>query len=580
MILVKDNGEVTDVFRQSPSENSGLSSDYIITMEKTDDSNLLIGTPKGLNSLDLESRRIESLNSTDNNQFMATTVIYAIHTDQNKNVWLGTKGQGLVLWNSSDRHRGLSHFERVITNPPLPSSLVYAIEEDDNGIIWIATGNGLVRMHPDTRQIRIFDVSDGLQDNEFNTGVSFKDSTGHLYFGGNRGFNRFKPEDIVDDTEPPPVRLVDIEIAGEPLPYDVSYIDIPELVLTHEDYMVDFHFSVLDFVNPARTHYKYKLENFDNDWIDIGNRHNAAFTSLPSGQYTLRVIGANSDGVWNTEGISLPIRVLPAPWFTWWAFTIYGALAMALLLFVKKFYDTHLLKQQATQYANTMHNTAERAMDDLQDQLHMEQNLVKNIHEHAENTLNIIAGFLARQADSIDDEAILETFEENQQRFRCLQLLDDNVFYSLDKLEVNFHQFLEALYREYVPAANRQDLEIVAVNDSLDIRIPAEIAIPAALITNELVTNSLKHAYGEKTGIQTLSVFLRESGDYRHWVLEVSDSGVGLPKSINPAIPTTTGMEVVRGFVQQLNASMIVERERGTKFRFEIPKPQPTHSAL
>jgi len=463
-------------------------------------------------------------------------------------------------------------FQRITTEPPLPSRNVYSIEQDKSGLLWLSTGNGLVRLDPKTLKITIFTEKDGLQGKEFDQTVSLKDTAGWLYFGGGQGFNRFNPEMIVDNDIPPVMRFTDVIIAGEPLSYDIAYEEYPELTLTHEDYLVDVQFSVLDFIDAPRNRYKYRLENFDRDWVDIGERHNASFTNLPAGSYTLRVIGANSKGVWNSEGISMAITVLPAPWLTWWAFTFYGLSVVALLGLLKTYYDNHVLKHKATELAARMKVHAERAMDDLEDQLDLERRLVLNIHQHTDNTLQIIAQLLAQQAETIDDETILEGFTDNQQRLRCLRLLETCLYYSGEVLEVNFKQYVDALLGELLAGTSRPNMEIIAINDSTDARIPASTAIPAAIITNELITNSIKHAFEDAVGVQTVRVYLHETSDMRDWILEVADTGIGLPNVIDPMVPTTMGMEIVNHFAKQLGASIKVNRVAGTCFRFDFPR--------
>jgi two-component sensor histidine kinase len=348
--------------------------------------------------------------------------------------------------------------------------------------------------------------------------------------------------------------------------------------LSFRQRQVNFEFSALDFTNPSNNRYQYKLENFDQDWVDIGHRHDVGFTNLPSGQYLLRISGANSNGVWNNDGIRLPINVYPPPWSRWWAFSLYGALLMAVATLIRKYYDTYLMKEQATELAADLHNTAELVMDDLEDQLEMEQQLVLNIHNHAISTLKLVAGLLERQADSIDDDVILDAFTDNQQRLACLQLIEDNMIYTVHLLEVDFYKFLEDLYAQLFPLQIRPELEVVPINDALNQKLESDIAIPAALITNELVVNSARHAFETATGIQTVRVKLHETEALDGWILEVADSGSGLPPGIDPRNPTTMGMDIVARLSRQLNARITVDLSKGSLFRFEIPRTRPDHS--
>jgi hypothetical protein len=89
------------------------------------------------------------------------------------------------------------------------------------------------------------------------------------------------------------------------------------LTLSYRDSVVTFEFAALDFVQPSKNQYKYKLEGFDRDWNKVGGRRLATYTNLPAATYTLRVAGSNNDGVWNEDGVRLSIRVVPPFWRTW-----------------------------------------------------------------------------------------------------------------------------------------------------------------------------------------------------------------------------------------------------------------------
>jgi hypothetical protein len=105
------------------------------------------------------------------------------------------------------------------------------------------------------------------------------------------------------------------------------------IVLTHQDNIVSFEFSALDFTNPKKNQYSYQLKGWDKDWVvtDYKNRR-ATYTNLPAGKYILRVKASNSNGYWNTTGASLRISVLPPPWKSWWAYALYTMVLGSLLL--------------------------------------------------------------------------------------------------------------------------------------------------------------------------------------------------------------------------------------------------------
>ncbi|MEP5763483.1 MAG: two-component regulator propeller domain-containing protein [Halieaceae bacterium] len=573
--ILDEQGKTLRTYRAADSEGeTGLRSDKVLLTNPLRDGNLLIGTKKGLHIMS-KAGEITRVNSVSSASEQANHLyILSILESRDGSVWVGTQNSGLYYWGPLNHANELKTLTPVDTSPGLPSNTIYAMEEDDRGMIWFSTDNGLVKLNPRTSKIEIFDRSDGLQDNEFNIAASHKDDMGNLYFGGNHGFNRFNPEQLTTRKQIPPLRLTEIVISGTPIASDPGYSLPPEILLTHKDHSIQFDFSTLDFVNPARSSYKYKLENHDREWVDIGSRNSVSFARLPSGEYTFKLIGANSDGIWNMDGITLPIRVLPPPWLQWWAFAAYGIFLLSSVLFIKKYYDTYRLKEFATQRAESLHETAERAQDELFDQLHVEQRLAANIKQHSINTIQLMSDLLMKQADEVDDPGAREALLENNKRLHCLKILEGNIYYRADSLEVDFHSSVNQIFREVLADTGTPEFQIVPLNESLEITIPEWLAIPAAVITNELVRNSVQHAFEGMTGVQTIKVYLRETEQPGAWLLEVADSGVGLPESIDPQRAFTAGMDVVKQCADRLNASISINRENGTSFRFEIP-PQP-----
>jgi diguanylate cyclase (GGDEF)-like protein len=107
---------------------------------------------------------------------------------------------------------------------------------------------------------------------------------------------------------------------------------LDRLTLGHADRVVAFEFVALDYTAPLRTRYAYRLDGFDDDWIELGTTRRATYTNLPAGEYVLRVRTARSDGNWNEAGLVLPIVIEPPPWATGWAWSLYFLLGAAGLV--------------------------------------------------------------------------------------------------------------------------------------------------------------------------------------------------------------------------------------------------------
>jgi hypothetical protein len=145
-----------------------------------------------------------------------------------------------------------------------------------------------------------------------------------MFFGGQYGLNSFYPNEVMIDTIPPKIILSDLQVrntsvvSGKDSPIGIHINETKEIILNYKQNNFTLYFSALHYANPARNRYKYKLEGFDDDWIDVGNKRFVSYTSLPYKTYTFRVIASNSDGVWNEKGLSVRIKIKPPFWATYW----------------------------------------------------------------------------------------------------------------------------------------------------------------------------------------------------------------------------------------------------------------------
>lgn len=257
-----------------------------------------------------------------NRETLSNDNVLCIHFDRSGNAWLGTNN-GLNYFNTST-----GKFTVFNTKHGLPNEIIYGILEDRHGSLWVSTNRGLAMFNPLEKKVKIFDVSDGLQSIEFNQGSAMKAKDGKMYFGGIKGFNSFYPEKIASNTTIPNVVITSFSVLNKPyvLPKDISHTS--EIDLTYRDYFFSLEFAATEFSNPARNGYRYKMEGFDEDWVNAGDRRFVTYTNLDPGEYIFRVIASNNHGVWNEEGTSLKIIIAPPFWRTWWFYTLCGFMAV------------------------------------------------------------------------------------------------------------------------------------------------------------------------------------------------------------------------------------------------------------
>jgi len=204
--------------------------------------------------------------------------------------------------------------------------------------IWFSTNKGISRFNVEQGIFRNYDISDGLQNNEFNVGVAFKGKDNHIYFGGINGFNKFHPDNIKTNNYIPPVVITDFQIFNKTVPVNensvlqkfITYTNKVEL--SYVDRIFSFDFAALNYISSEKNQYAYIMENFEEEWNYVFDRRFATYTNLPPGDYIFRVKGSNNDNIWNEEGISLNITITPPLWQTWW-FQVFLSIFIVILIF-------------------------------------------------------------------------------------------------------------------------------------------------------------------------------------------------------------------------------------------------------
>lgn len=257
-------------------------------------------------------------NPTNLNSLSSNTVL-SIYQDSKGFIWVGTFGGGLNKLNPKTKK-----FKRYTEKEGLSNNVIYGVLEDKNHHLWLSTNKGISSLDMYSGEVKNYDESDGLQSNEFNNGAFFKNKFGEMFFGGINGFNAFYPEDIhVNITKAKPI-ITQFYLFNKPvkigensvLKKNISALD--EIVLKYQQNVISFEFSALHYSYPAGNGHKYMLENFDEDWVEIGNNRRANYTNLDAGEYVFKVKVSNSDGVWSDEIAQINVIVEPPVWGTWW----------------------------------------------------------------------------------------------------------------------------------------------------------------------------------------------------------------------------------------------------------------------
>lgn len=321
----------------NPDDSTSLGADlvYDILLDKEDD--IWAATEGGLNHLDIKQNTLRKYTRIHDN--LSSDEILCLYEDTVNNfMWLGTS------WGLNRLNLDNDEVKIYTTHEGLPNNLIYSILSDEFGNLWLSTNKGISKFDPFTETFSNFEVSDGLQDFEFNHGAVFKSNDGEMFFGGIAGYNSFYPDSIIRSERVPNIEIISVEVITDKATSKLAIGENRQIELSYKNNLVTIGFAALDFNNPEKNVYAYKLEGVEDEWINLGNKRYITFTNLTPGKYIFRVKGANSDAVWNNEGAELNIIVETPMWKTKLAYVFYIVFLTGFILWVFQYRTRSLRK--------------------------------------------------------------------------------------------------------------------------------------------------------------------------------------------------------------------------------------------
>jgi diguanylate cyclase (GGDEF)-like protein len=320
-----DTGKFTQ-FRHDPDDDATLSSDRILDIYRDRSGALWVGTEDGgLNRFDEAAGHfVRYRHDVRHKDSLGSDAAWSITESSDGSLWVGTLGGGLNQWEASDREAKQAVFRKHLKTSGLRSDTIFGIVEDEDGFLWLSGNRGLSRFNPADGSVRNFDRFNGLRGDEFNFGAHLQTRNGRLLFGGTDGIVVFHPDELLVNMHAPDIVLTahsrHLRLATA---YSTDQREPETISLDYDEDHIQFKFAALDFASPDKNQYRFKLEGFDEDWIDPGAFRRATYASLPAGDYTFTVKASNNDGIWNEQGTSIKLHVEPPPWQTPFAYSMY-----------------------------------------------------------------------------------------------------------------------------------------------------------------------------------------------------------------------------------------------------------------
>ncbi|MGE0567903.1 MAG: two-component regulator propeller domain-containing protein [Bacteroidia bacterium] len=244
---------------------------------------------------------------------LATDVVYAMNEDRNNHLWFATS-------NGLTRYDG-KNFKSFFESDGLANTFIYTMLRDSTGKFWMSTNKGITSFNPTESNkpfFKNYTKKDGLINLEHFMGAACFSTKGNMLFGGANGYNIFRPSQIKDNLKVPNVYITSFKRSGKDINIDTNLIYKKSITLSWRENYFQMEMVALDFIEPEKNLYKYRLLGYEDNWSEPSNIRYLSYTELPGGTYTLQIKGSNSDGVWNETPYELVINIIPPFWKTKW----------------------------------------------------------------------------------------------------------------------------------------------------------------------------------------------------------------------------------------------------------------------
>jgi ligand-binding sensor domain-containing protein/signal transduction histidine kinase len=508
----------------------GLADDVVVAMHEDKDGALWMGTRAGLSKFkDGEFTSFTTANGLANN------FVKAIYEDNGGSLWIGTAG-------------GLSRFQNgkftsFTSKNGLFDNSAYAILEDNDGNLWMSCTKGIFRVSKKqladfavgtTNSIEsiVYTTADGMRSNECNDGqpAGLRSADGKFWFATLKGVAMINPNKIKLNTVQPPVAIERVVIDGNRFNPGENAQAPPGAG------DLEFVFTAMSFVAPKKVSFKYKLEGYDNNWVDAGTSRTAHYTNIPPGNYRFRLMASNNDGLWNERGAAFELYLRPHFYQRYWFYAaiVVGVVLLGLTLHGWRVQTLENRKRVLERLVNERTENLLAMTRELENANRRQADFVSGVSHELKTPLTLI---------HLYGETLLygNEFEKEEQRnyFRIITRESER----LTRLVNNILDF--SRINRGVKDYSLKDGDLVAaVAETIDLHaehlrrrgFAVDIVVAPALPTVrfdqpavvEATLNLLDNAAKYSDGNKSISIRLFQEKSFV--VLEVGDRGVGIPK--------------------------------------------------
>jgi len=535
----------------------GLAGDEVKVIIDDENGGIWIGIYGGLTHY--KDGRLTSWTEKDG---LPSHTIRSLYQDRDGVLWIGSYDGGLARFKDGK-------FTRYDMKIGLHNDGVFQILEDAQRNFWISSNRGIYRVRKDElnefaegRRSTITSIaygkSDGMLNVECNGGRSpagTKTRDGRLWFPTQDGVAVIDPKKVTVNPQPPPVVIESFLLDRAPISFD------GEVKIQPHQTDLEIQYTALSFINSENLRFKYQLEGLDADWIEAGTRRTAYYSHVPAGEYTFKVIAANSDGIWNQAGKSLKITVLPPFYKTWWFLTLAGLCLFGVA--------SAVFKTRVNQVEKARKAQEEFSRKLLASQEQERQRIAAALHDSLGQSLLIIKNRVALAQSDIDEK---ETVEEQLGELSdsATSAIEEcrEIAYNLRPFQISRFGLSKTLYGIFMRINEVTEINATTEIDNIDDCLTDEAQINVYRIVQECVNNIIKHSH-----VTAALLAIQRTND--GITLLIADNGRGFVPTENNGGHNQTGGFGLIGIterVKMLHGSYEIDSAsgRGTSVRIRL----------
>lgn len=496
---------------------------------------------------------------------LASNFVRTISEDADGVLWIGTYDHGLLRFKDGK-------FTNYTTADGLFNDGVFRILEDSRGNLWMSSNRGISRVSKkqlndfaDGKIKSITAVSygkkDGMLDAECNGGrqpAGIKARDGRLWFPTQAGVAIINPETVPYNQKPPPVVIEEVIVDRQPIDWQESQI----IEIGPDKTNFEIHYTGLSFVKPESVSFKYKLEGLDADWVEAGTRRVVYFAHLPPGEYAFRVIAANSDGVWNMEGATIRLKIIPPFYRTTWFIVLAVLTVIGLIVFTYRRREAQLRKEKAQQelFSRLLIESQERERG----------RIAAELHDGLSQSLVIIKNRAMLSLTTPEDkERAFEQLEEISEAASEAMLEAKEIIYNLRPIQLDRFGLTKAIKAMLKKVCEGSGLELIAEVETIDGLLSKEAESSVYRILQESINNIVRHSEATKAYVS-----IKRKDGFIEMLIEDNGKGFELEKrNLSENLNGGFGLIGIVERARLLKGSAEIKSEigKGTTIRVSLP---------